>query len=106
MKSRSNVKAIEIILILFGAIILSYTFLESFKLESTFRHFLKSRWETIATILIFLGFLNSISVILYVILNLNKKSNSKDLDKEIKILELTLKRDLLLKNLRNKNEDS
>jgi len=66
-------------------------------------HFLRSSWETVAIILVIIGVVNSLSVILFVILNNVQKSTSKRFNYEKKILELKLKRNLLQKELSELN---
>lgn len=110
-------KSLEIFLLVMCFIILFWSVQRSFDIPNIIHHFSISRWETNAVILIVLGIINSISMILYIVLKKLKNNTSKmmhnekmtlvSLNNEKKILELTLKKKILMSEISklNKNEN-
>ncbi|WP_113922470.1 hypothetical protein [Cognataquiflexum aquatile] len=111
-------KSIEIFLLVMCLIILFWSLKRSFDIPYIIHHFSKSRWETNAIFLIFLGIINSTSVILFIILNNSKigylnvvhkeKMTVASLSNEKQILELMLRKKILVSKIRKlrTNENS
>lgn len=99
---------IEILLSIFSLLIFYLSIGRIPNLKNWSNHFLNSEWETVAIFLVILGFVNSISVMLLVFFTKREDSSNLNLNNEIRILELTLKKSLLNKRLNeiNQNEGS